>query len=159
MAVTHACWSWAARGNTWMEVDRGSHYNMKVALARRRAAASRLLPDARFIITPLNEPPTEPPDDAPLEVAEIRPSTLPVRCAQFIGAVLQGQQPGTALGSEVSISSPEPFETMIGGAGFILDVDGEKLTVLINPLKADTLMGPVHSIQTYEPRQEGYNSG
>lgn len=54
-------WSWATAQQTWMGVAEGTEAEMKDVLARKRSAAARLLPSARFTATPRNEPPTEAP--------------------------------------------------------------------------------------------------
>jgi hypothetical protein len=62
MPEKFAVWSWDARNLVWMEVASGSREAMIDALARKRSAAARLLPDARFTMTPRTSPPGEAPD-------------------------------------------------------------------------------------------------
>lgn len=43
-------WSWDARNRSWLEVDTGTKREMKQSLDRKRAAAARHLPEARFTL-------------------------------------------------------------------------------------------------------------
>lgn len=56
-------WSWDERNKTWMEVAQGSEADMQLALDRQQSAAARLMPSARFTMTPKSEPPRLPPDE------------------------------------------------------------------------------------------------
>ena len=56
-----AVWSWDDRNRVWMQVSEGSERDMKAALLAKRRAAERVLPSARFTITPKSEPPWEAP--------------------------------------------------------------------------------------------------
>jgi hypothetical protein len=56
-------WSWDERSKVWMEVAQGSEADMQIALDRKQSAAARLMPSARFTMTPKSEPPQEPPDE------------------------------------------------------------------------------------------------
>ena len=58
---TWAVWSWDERNLVWMAVAEGSEKDMTAALARKKSAAVRLLPSARFLMTPKNQPPGEAP--------------------------------------------------------------------------------------------------
>jgi hypothetical protein len=57
-----AVWSWDERNRTWMAVAEGSEKNMTEVLARKQSAAARLLPSARFAMTPKSQPPQEAPE-------------------------------------------------------------------------------------------------
>lgn len=59
----YSVWSWVVQHQTWMEVAEGTKREMDDALDRKRKAAAKYLPDARFTMTPQGEPPTEAPDD------------------------------------------------------------------------------------------------
>jgi hypothetical protein len=63
-AATHSIWSWDARDGIWMAVAEGTQAGMTGTLGRRRQAAAKHLPSARFTMTRTNEPPTEPPEGA-----------------------------------------------------------------------------------------------
>jgi hypothetical protein len=63
MSDTHRIWSWSPTHRMWMEVDQGSERDMKDRLERRRDAAARLMPSARFVMTSMKTSPTGPPDD------------------------------------------------------------------------------------------------
>lgn len=64
-AETWGLWSWAEKQKVWMEVGRGTEKDMTAALERRRAAAAKHLPSARFAATPLSQPPDWVPDSEP----------------------------------------------------------------------------------------------
>jgi hypothetical protein len=55
-------WDWDARSKLWLAVDSGSEKDMTAALERKRSAAARLMPSARFTMTPAMQPPQEAPE-------------------------------------------------------------------------------------------------
>ena len=61
--MKYRIWSWDKPHSTWLEVAQGTRREMTDALDRKRRAAARLLPDARFTMTSMSEVPTEPPAD------------------------------------------------------------------------------------------------
>jgi hypothetical protein len=65
IAATHSIWSWEARDSIWKAVAEGTKDGMTGILGRRRQAAAKHLPSARFTMTRTNEPPTVPPEDQP----------------------------------------------------------------------------------------------
>lgn len=90
-------WSWAEAQQTWMGVAEGTEAEMKDVLARKRGAAARLLPSARFTATPKTEPPTGPP-------APLIPDPVP-------------RAPGACEhvdGSEPACTSPAHFRVLAG---------------------------------------------
>jgi hypothetical protein len=56
-------WSWDDQHKTWLEVAEGSRRDMTKALERKRSAATRLMPSARFTMTRQDQPPQDSPDD------------------------------------------------------------------------------------------------
>ena len=58
-----AVWSWDDRNKVWLAVAEGTQRDMRKALDRKQSAAGRLMPSARFTVTPLSQPPAEPPED------------------------------------------------------------------------------------------------
>jgi hypothetical protein len=61
--TTWSVWSWDDQHKTWLEVAEGAKKDMTAALDRKRSAAARLMPSARFTLTPQDQPPQAPPDD------------------------------------------------------------------------------------------------
>ena len=64
-APTHSVWDWDARDGIWVAVAEGTKDGMTGVLGRRRQAAAKHLPSARFTMTRTNEPPAGPPEDQP----------------------------------------------------------------------------------------------
>ena len=56
-------WSWDERHELWMEVAQGGKRDMSATLKRKRSAAARLLPSARFAMTAAGDAPSGPPED------------------------------------------------------------------------------------------------
>lgn len=52
-----AVWSWDDRNSTWVAVAEGTEKAMYEVLDRKRSAAARLMPSARFTMTPKSSPP------------------------------------------------------------------------------------------------------
>lgn len=61
-AATHSIWSWDTRDGIWMAVTEGTQSAMTGTLGRKRQAAAKHLPSARFTMTRTNEPPEGAPD-------------------------------------------------------------------------------------------------
>jgi hypothetical protein len=57
-------WSWDAQHGLWMQVAEGTEAEMSDIVDRKRKAAARVLPSARFTMTPKSNPPMFAPDES-----------------------------------------------------------------------------------------------
>lgn len=62
-ATQWAVWSWDAKNRMWLAVAEGTKREMTAALERKRSAAARLMPSARFTMTAMGRPPVDDPEE------------------------------------------------------------------------------------------------
>jgi hypothetical protein len=82
-------WSWNETRRSWYETGSGTGQEARQILESKRTAAARIMPDARFTMTPKGVIPQEPPDDIDREIAEdaglITPEQIYAEVAGVIG--------------------------------------------------------------------------
>lgn len=62
-AASWTVWSWSAENSMWMEVTRGTKDEMTGTFGRKRQAAAKHLPSARFALCGPGETPHHVPDE------------------------------------------------------------------------------------------------
>jgi hypothetical protein len=87
-------WSWNETHHSWYETGSGTGQEARQILESKRTAATRIMPGARFTMTPKGVIPQEPPDDIDREIAEnaglITPEQIYAEVAGVIGNWLAG---------------------------------------------------------------------
>jgi hypothetical protein len=87
MAATWSVWSWDEHSRCWLEVVEGiPKGDAANVLARKRQAAAKHLPSARFTMTETGKPPSEPPDQDPFDHTACCPAEHGARTHNHEGA-------------------------------------------------------------------------